>query len=84
MSWFSRKVRGALAGIAHRLLRPYVGRIIEEMHSGECEDEDVPDCESCAQHGVRPFEPGTVFQYPPPPPGFVLIQTGPPDPYRIN
>lgn len=84
-----KKVGDALAGVVHRLLRPHVGRIIEEMHErmefeGECEDEDIPDCENCAHHGGCPFEPGTVFEYPPPPPGFVLVQMGPPDPYRFN
>lgn len=39
--------------VIHRLLRPYVGRLIERMMA-ECaeEDEDVPDCAACEHRHV--------------------------------
>jgi len=77
----------ALTKVLHRMLRPHVGQIIEEMHErlefdGECEDEDIPDCSTCEHHGDCPFEPGTVYE---PPPGFLLVRPGPPPhPWSIN
>lgn len=71
----------------HRTLRPYVGQLIEEMHEklafeGECEDEDIPDCDNCEYHGECPYEPHTIYQAPP---GFLLIRSGPPPgPHDLN
>jgi len=80
-------IRGHLDAAIHRLLRPYVGRLMEKMAAevtfeGECEDDDLPDCDACDQHGHCPFEVGEMYQAPP---GFMLVRPGPPpDPRDMN
>jgi len=74
------RIRDRLDAAIHRLLRPYVGRLMEEMaeklaFEGECEDEDIPDCDNCEHHGDCPWEPQTIYQAPP---GFILVRRGPP------
>lgn len=70
-------------GVVHRLLRPYVGRLMEKMaFEGECEDDDLPDCEKCPDHGHCPFEVGVPYQAPP---GYMLVRPGPPpNPHDVN
>jgi hypothetical protein len=83
VEWLHARVEAAV----HKLLRPYVGRLMEEMaeklaFEGECEDEDIHDCGSCEHHGDCPYEPQTIYQAPP---GFVLVRRGPPPgPHELN
>ena len=76
-----------LVRILHRVLRPHVGRIMEEMAArwefeGECEDEDIPDCDGCDHHGHCPWEAQEPYT---PPPGYMLVRPGPPPhPWDIN
>lgn len=79
--------RGLLDRAVSYALRPYVGRLMEEMSAklefeGECEDEDIPDCLNCEHSGHCPWEPGLSYE---PPPGFVLVRRGPMTPRnRMN
>ena len=81
-------IRGRAEAVVHRLLRPYVGRLMEEMAAkweseAECEDEDIPDCDGCEHEGDCPFEPGTIFEHRTPP-GYILVKRGPPNPFGTN
>jgi len=80
-------IREKADAAVHRLLRPYVGRLMEEIverweSDAECEDEDIPDCEHCEHSGHCPYEPQAVYE---PPPGYILVRPGPPPPpWSIN
>lgn len=61
--------RGLLDRAVSHMLRPYVGRLVEELvakleFEGRCEDEDIPDCANCPHHGDCPWEPGTIYNVP--------------------
>lgn len=83
VEWLHARAEAAV----HKLLRPYVGRLMEEMaeklaFEGECEDEDIPDCDACENHGSCPYEPHTMYQAPL---GFILVRPGPPPgPHDLN
>lgn len=76
-------IHAKVEATVHRLLRPYVGNLMEKMaFEGECEDDDLPDCDQCENHGHCPFEIGVSYQAPP---GYTLVRPGPPpDPRNVN
>lgn len=84
--WLGRMIGEGAGRAVHRLLRPYIEAVeaAKQAAETECppEDEDIPDCENCDNHGHCIFEPQAVYS---PPPGYMLVRPGPPPhPWSVN